>query len=121
VHGYAREGATRLSGLIAELGPFELLTKGDQLPVFAFTLRDDVTNYTVFDLSDALREHGWLVPACTFPRDRQDLAALRIVVRRGFTHDLADLLVKDIKRQLPRLQKQTAPVNGGAVSCAGWR
>ena len=38
VQGYAREVATRLSGLIAELGPFELITKGDELPVFAFTL-----------------------------------------------------------------------------------
>ena len=58
VHGYAREVATRLSGLIAELGPFELLTKGDELPVFAFKVRDDVTNFSVFDVSDALRERG---------------------------------------------------------------
>jgi Pyridoxal-dependent decarboxylase conserved domain len=28
----------------------------------------------------------------------------------GFTHDLADLLVSDIERQLPRLEKQQAPV-----------
>ena len=44
---------------IAELGPFELLTRGDELPVFAFTLKDDVDNYTVFDVSNALRERGW--------------------------------------------------------------
>ena len=39
VHGYSRDVATRLSARIAELGPFELLTHGDELPVFAFTLR----------------------------------------------------------------------------------
>ena len=32
VQGYAREVATRLSARIAELGPFELITKGDELP-----------------------------------------------------------------------------------------
>ena len=45
-------------------------------------------------------------PAYTFPKNRTDLAALRVVVRRGFTHDLADMLIDDLKRQLPRLQKQ---------------
>jgi glutamate decarboxylase len=104
VQGYAREVATRLSAQIAELGPFELLTRGDELPVFAFKLKDDVKGFTVFDVSDALRERGWQVPAYTFPKNREDLAALRVVVRRGFSHDLADLLLADLRRQLPRLE-----------------
>jgi glutamate decarboxylase len=111
VQGYARDVAMRLSGRIEELGPFRLLTRGDELPVFAFTLADDVENYTVFDVSNALRERGWQVPAYTFPKNREDLAALRVVVRRGFTHDMADLLLADLERQLPRLEKQPAPVH----------
>ena len=111
VHGYSREVATRLSGKIAELGPFELLTKGDELPVFAFTLRDGVKSFSVFDVSDAMRERGWQVPAYTFPSNREDLAALRVVVRRGFTHDLADMLLDDLSRALPRLEKQPAPMH----------
>ncbi len=109
VHGYAREVATRLAGQIEELGPFRLLTRGDELPVFAFTLADGIDNYTVFDVSSALRERGWQVPAYTFPADRTDLAVLRVVVRTGFTHDLADLLVADLKRKLPRLEAQPEP------------
>jgi glutamate decarboxylase len=116
VQGYAREVATGLADRIGELGPFKLLTRGDQLPVFAFTLADDVDNYTVFDVSNALRERGWQVPAYTFPENRTDLAALRVVVRRGFGHDLADLLVDDIQRQLPRLQKQSAPLHDGSAA-----
>ena len=112
--GLRREVATCLSSEIAELGPFELLTRGDELPVFAFTLNDDVNNYTVFDVSNALRERGWHVPAYTFPANRTDLAALRVVVKRGFSHDVADLLIKDLKRQLPRLEKQPAPVHDEA-------
>ena len=117
VQGYAREVATRLSSQIEELGPFRLLTRGDELPVFAFTLKDEVTGYTVFDVSNALRERGWQVPAYTFPKDREDLAALRVVVRRGFSHDLADLLLADLRRQLPRLEsstRSTGAVDDGA-------
>jgi glutamate decarboxylase len=111
VQGYAREVATRLSARIAELGPFELLTHGDELPVFAFTVMDDIDNFSVFDVSNAMRERGWLLPAYTFPANRQDLSALRVVVKRGFTHDLADLFVADLQRQLPRLKEQRRPTH----------
>jgi glutamate decarboxylase len=111
VQGYSRSVATRLSSEIAEMGPFRLLTKGDELPVFAFTLADGVEGYSVFDVSSALRERGWQVPAYTFPKNRTDLAALRVVVRNGFGHDMADLFLDDLKRQLPRLEKQAGPIH----------
>jgi glutamate decarboxylase len=116
VQSYARDVATNLSAQIDELGPFELLTRGNELPVFAFTLSDEIDNFTVFDVSNALRERGWLVPAYTFPENRTDLAALRVVVKRGFSHDMADLLVADLQRQLPRLQRQAAPLHEGEAS-----
>ncbi|HEY2310182.1 MAG TPA: glutamate decarboxylase [Gaiellaceae bacterium] len=111
VQQYARDVATGLSARLDKLGPFDLLTRGDELPVFAMALKPEIENYTVFDLSLALRERGWQVPAYTFPENRTDLAALRVVVRRGFTHDMADLLLADVKRQLARLEKQPAPTH----------
>jgi len=116
VHGYSREVATRLSSEIEKLGPFELLTHGDELPVFAFKLADGIDNYTVFDVSNAMRERGWQVPGYTFPENRTDLGALRVVVRRGFTHDLADMLVADLKKQLARLEKQPEPVHDDSAA-----
>ena len=110
VQQYARDVAMDLAREIEKLGPFQLVTRGDELPVFAITLREDVRNFTVFDVSNAVRERGWQVPAYTFPANRQDLAVLRIVVKRGFTHDVAGLFVNDVKRQLPRLERQPAPV-----------
>jgi glutamate decarboxylase len=110
VQQYARDVATYLSGEIEKLGPFELVTRGDELPVFAFKLKKDIKNYTVFDVSSSLRERGWTLPAYTFPKNRTDLAVLRIVVRTGFSHDLADMLIADMERQLPHLQKLHAPV-----------
>jgi glutamate decarboxylase len=39
-----------------------------------------------------------------------------VVVRQGFGHDLADLLIADLERQLPRLQAQSAPVHDSQTS-----
>jgi glutamate decarboxylase len=111
-----RDVATSLSSQIAALGPFRLLTDGSELPVFAFTLADDVTNYSVFDVSAGLREEGWLVPAYTFPPDLTDLAVLRIVVRNGMSHDLADLLMDDLSRVVHRLAAQAAPLRGAEAA-----
>ena len=104
-HGYRRvqqasqDVAMHMSAQIADMGPFELLTDGSELPVFAFRLRDPAATYTVFDLSERLREGGWLVPAYTFPADLQDMAVIRIVVRNGFSSDLADLFLRDLRTQ----------------------
>ena len=43
--------ATYVSGAIAELGPFELITDGSELPVFAFKLKDEVDGHSAFDVS----------------------------------------------------------------------
>jgi glutamate decarboxylase len=37
---------------------------------------------------------------------------LRIVVRNGFSHDLADLLMQALQRVLPRLRDQEKPQHG---------
>ena len=100
----SRDIARHLSGEIAKLGPFELLSDGSDLPVFAFRLRDDVTGYSVFDISERLRTRGWQVPAYTFPENLTDMAVMRIVVRNGFSMDLANLLLDDLKLHLRILE-----------------
>jgi glutamate decarboxylase len=93
------------------MGPFELLTDGSDLPVFAFKLRDDITTYSVFDLSERLRQRGWQVPAYTFPEDMTDTSVMRIVIRNGFSMDLANLLLDDFRLHLQILEHhpQTQP------------
>jgi glutamate decarboxylase len=103
--------ALYLSGEIAKMGPFELFTDGRDLPVFAFKLRDDITGYSVFDLSERLRQRGWQVPAYTFPEDMTDTSVMRIVIRNGFSMDLAKLLLDDFRLHLRILEHhpQTQP------------
>ena len=78
--------------------------------MFAFALDGTDRPYTVFDVSERLRDRGWLVPAYTFPENRQDLAALRIVVRNGMSRDLADLLLADLRRHVEYLEDMPAPL-----------
>ncbi|MDI3388940.1 glutamate decarboxylase [Streptomyces sp. B-S-A8] len=106
----SRNVARGLAERIEALGDFRLLTRGDQLPVFAFTTAPDVTAYDVFDVSRRLRERGWLVPAYTFPAHREDLSVLRVVCRNGFSADLAGLLLSELRRLLPELRAQRGPV-----------
>jgi len=116
----ARDVATFLSGEIGAMPEFRLITRGDELPVFAFTTTERVTDWDVFALSRALRERGWKVPAYSFPEDRQDLSVLRIVCRNGFSHDLADLLLADLSAAVDylnndaRLGSATGPATGPA-------
>jgi glutamate decarboxylase len=102
--------AQYLASEIEKIGPYRLITRGDQLPVFSFTLKPEVQNYTVFDVSDKLRERGWLVPAYTYPPNREDLSVLRIVVRSGMTHDMADLLLDDLRDRTTFFESLTAPL-----------
>ncbi len=95
----SQDVAMHLSEQIARLGPFRLISDGSDLPVFAFTLKES-TNFTVFDFSERMRERGWQVPAYTFPKNREDLAVIRIVVKHGLSRDMADLLLDDMRRHL---------------------
>jgi glutamate decarboxylase len=102
--------AQHIAHEIADLGPYRLITDGSELPVFAFTLAPEVKNYTVFDVSGRLREEGWLVPAYTFPENRQDLAVLRVVVRAGMSRDMADLFLAGLRKQTAWLESLNAPL-----------
>ncbi len=102
-----QDTAMHLSSRIARVGPFRLLTDGSELPVFAFTV-DPEAGYSVYDVSDALRKRGWQVPAYSLCANLEHMSVLRVVVRNGFSRDLADLLVDDLRREVSVL-KHGAP------------
>jgi glutamate decarboxylase len=108
-----RDVAMYVSGAIEQMDAYELITRGDELPVFAFKVRDDVDTFTVFDVSDKLRERGWLVPAYTFPKNREDLAVLRVVCRNGFSRDMADMFLTDLRRATDYLSNLSGPLPAG--------
>jgi glutamate decarboxylase len=106
--GYARvmqslrTTAVWLSGEIAALDCFELLSDGSAIPVFAFRVVGE-PGFTVFDVSHELRARGWQVPAYTMPENATEVAVLRVVVREGFSGDLARSLRDDLRTVVDEL------------------
>jgi glutamate decarboxylase len=100
-----RDNARWLAERVAKVGPFELISDGSGIPAFAFKLRDDVDGYTVYDVSERLRAHGWQVPAYRFPPALEDLHVLRVVVRNGFGRELARRLADHLETVVESLEE----------------
>ena len=84
-----------------------MISDGSAIPVVSFRLTGD-PGYTVFDVSALLRSYGWQVPAYTMPADATDVAVLRVVVREGFSANLARALRDDLVEALEKLAKLNA-------------
>ncbi|MGI9586484.1 MAG: glutamate decarboxylase, partial [Acidimicrobiia bacterium] len=104
--------ASGLAVLIGELGPFEIVSDGTDTPVISFKLKGGEP-FTVFDVSDRLRTYGWQVPAYTMPDNATDIAVLRVVVREGFTRDLARQLLRDISESVDHLRESPPAKHAG--------
>lgn len=103
--------AQYLSSAIAKLEPFELVSQGDTIPVFAWRLKAGYTDkWTLFDLSDRLRMKGWLVPAYPMADGLAGMTLQRIVVRAGLSRDLADALLRDIEGEVDFLDRLSGPL-----------
>lgn len=97
-----QETADYLATAIGELQHFELMGGRDRLPLVCFRLGQG-RRYTVFDVSDRLRERGWIVPAYTLAPNAEDIAVLRVVVREGLSRDMVEMLVEDLRRTVEYL------------------
>lgn len=103
--------AQYLSGEIAKMEPFELVSKGDTIPVFAWRLKKGYTDkWDLYDLSDRLRMKGWLVPAYPMADDLAELTVQRIVVRAGLSRDLGSSLLEDLRTEVKFLDSLDGPL-----------
>ncbi|MGL3151016.1 glutamate decarboxylase [Microbacterium sp. A82] len=102
--------ATYLSSEIAKMENFELVSKGDTIPVFAWRLTAEDRNWDLYDLADRLRMRGWLVPAYPMPDNMSDMIVQRIVVRSDLSKDLAGTLLTAIKEEVSYLEGLSTPL-----------
>jgi glutamate decarboxylase len=104
VAAYLRDG-------LDKLGVFEIVGDGTDLPLLAWRLADGRgERWDLYDLSNKLREQGWLVPAYPLPANLQDVVVMRAVVRNGLSIDLAELLLADIRQAVAFLDRLEAPM-----------
>ncbi|WP_212936483.1 glutamate decarboxylase [Bacillus hominis] len=100
-----------LSKAIQQMEPFELLSDGSDIPVFAWRLKDGYTlNWNLYDLSRQLRVFGWQVPAYPLPPDMEEVTIMRVVVRNGLSMDLAHLFLMNLKQAVAFLDSLDGPM-----------
>ncbi len=100
IHQACYETAAYLGEELDKMGVFQILYNGKGgIPALTWTLKDSAKpDFTLYELSDRLRSRGWQVPAYSMAPNREDLVVMRALIRHGFSRDLADLLLTDIKR-----------------------
>lgn len=100
-----------LSKAILDMGPFELFTDGSDIPVFAWRLKEGYTSkWNLYDLSRQFRTFGWQVPAYPLPPDMEQVTIMRIVIRNGFSMDLAQLFLMNLKQAVLYLDSMDRPI-----------
>jgi glutamate decarboxylase len=118
------QGMLETAGYLAELveaSPRVRTVSGPgALPVVAMSLVEG-SGFTEHDFAAELRAHGWIVPAYTMPDDIKDMHLLRVVVREGFSRDMAGRLVEHAMQAVTALEARPpatpTPVNARPKVC----
>lgn len=117
--GYARiqqaclEHGMYIAEEVKKLGLFDLLYDGKSaIPGAAWMLKKDVNpGFNLYDLSDRMRTRGWQIASYSLPSDCEDMVIQRVLIRHGFSRDMAELLIEDLKRCIDYFQKHPMSSN----------
>jgi glutamate decarboxylase len=116
------ENAGRLEQALTGSGRFELLNDSRYLPVVVVRPTGKDGEVDVFELSERLRERGWIVPAYPLPPNAESISVLRMVVKENFSRDMAEMLGEDIGGALAKMSGRASPAasaqkSGGRRIC----
>lgn len=102
-----QRNARALADGLRSLGQFELIGEDrEQLPLVAFSLREE-TSYDEFDVAWQLSaERGWMVPAYTLPPNAEQVKVMRALVKQTLSRELVDTLVGDIAAACETLERK---------------
>jgi len=81
-------------------------------PLFIWHLDEEYdknAKWTLYDLQDKLKQSGWMVPAYTLPANLEDIVVMRVVIKQGFTRDMADMMLNDMRSSVDELEKLEYP------------
>ena len=114
--------SSALGDLLTSTGAFDVVSPrapepGVALVAFRLSASRRRRGYDEHDVSDGLRERGWIVPAYPLPagteeedgrRHRRPPLVLRVVCRADLSFGLAATLASDVARALERLEAREA-------------
>ncbi len=105
--------AQHIGSAMVALKDFDIFFDGDSkkgIPAISWTLNPKQTNYSLYDLSDRLRMRGWNVSAYSMLPNIDNVVVMRLVLRHGFSREMADLFIADVQRALEYFEKHPIAV-----------
>jgi len=117
---FGREGYTEIQNDCAKTAQYlgEQLRKIDCLkilydgnggiPAVCYCLKDEGTSrFSLYDLSDRLRMHGWQIASYPLPSNRQNITVQRILIRHGVSRNMVSLLLRDLRKGMEHLKNNS--------------
>lgn len=101
-----------IHGEIAKIPCFKNYSPEVVNPLFVWHMDQEYekkAKWTLFDLQDKLQQSGWMVPAYTLPAKLEEMVVMRVVARQGFSRDMADMLLSDIRNAVAEFEKLEYP------------
>ncbi len=92
---------------IKKLKIFDIISDGTNgIPAVSWQLKKSAkVNFTLYDLADRLRINGWLSPAYSMPENATEIVVMRVLVKHGFSKDLATMYINNLKSALEYFKK----------------
>ncbi|TDG06520.1 glutamate decarboxylase [Paraburkholderia guartelaensis] len=90
------DNAIALRKKLVDSGYFTIMNESQRIPVVAVTLDKKITKFNEFDVSNKVREKGWVLSAYTMPPNAESVRSLRVVVRPHVNHNVAEMVSDDI-------------------------
>jgi glutamate decarboxylase len=113
---------------IEKMGIFEMVYDCDSkkgIPAVTWKLKhadncngdsSEKVPFDLYQLSDVLRERGWLLPAYSLPANCEKIVVQRVLIRHGCTYDLMELLLEDMERAIKKLMENPHAKHGCKVA-----
>jgi len=110
--------AQYLGQQLGEMDSLKILYDGyGGIPAVCYTLKDEITiGFSLYDLSDRLRMHGWQIASYPLPSNRENIIVQRILIRHGVSRDMIILLLRDFRKELEYLKNNPVLNNCNKVS-----
>ncbi len=98
-----------LAGKVKKCEKFRMESEAKFMPLITFQLKGK-PGFTEYDLSDKLRQYGWIVPAYSMPPNAESVVVLRVVMKENFSRDMADMFFEDLIKSYDALSKKVKKV-----------
>ncbi|MGH4139165.1 glutamate decarboxylase [Clostridium sp.] len=118
INNACADTAQYLGEELRKIDLFDILYDGHGgIPAVCYSLKDEAaTGFSLYELSDRLRMHGWQIASYPLPSNRQNLTVQRILIRHGVSRDMIFLFLRDLKKELEYLKNNPLLVHLNKVS-----